>query len=148
MTFEELTARAESGPYAFLYRTALKNNYVQYNTERRFSGMWATSFMAGEVRRCEGWLCESLATALEHPDRIIATRAAFQARQYATKLIQQGLSIGGPQWHDALRDAVQRVVDFVAEGSRAKVERDAALARIAEQDMALFESSFDDPSEI
>lgn len=136
MTLEELTAKAESGPYCFLYREALRKNYVDYSGIRRVTGTWATCYISGDVRRWEAWLCEALATALEHPDRVLATRAAWQAQEYATRLIQLGYTIGGPCWHDALKDALERSVSWVKESISLTVERDAALAKIAELELA------------
>jgi hypothetical protein len=90
----EFEARSQTGRNSYLYREALQNDYVDFSLEVRSSGMfYARPFQDRETQlRC--YLCESLLTALEHPDPIIRLRAACQAFAYAGRLEGMGTTPG------------------------------------------------------
>jgi hypothetical protein len=97
----EFEARSQTGRNSYLYREALAHDYVDFSLEIRSSGMfYARPFTDRETQlRC--YLCESLLTALEHPEPIIRLRAACQAFAYAGRLEGMG-STPGSRHCDAL----------------------------------------------
>lgn len=130
MTREEFEAKAASGPNCGLYRTALNSGYVDWRYPTTRTGMWTVALLR-EANRNEqlfAYLLESLATALEHDDRNVATRAAFQAQNYINRLGATGGNCGGPFVHDAARAAIERVVAWVVSGHDAE----KALERAAQ----------------
>jgi len=94
MNRPEFEARAQTGRNSYLYREALRNDYVDFSLEVRSSGMfYARPFVDRETQlRC--YLCESLLTALEHPEPLIRLRAACQAFAYAGRLEGMGTTPG------------------------------------------------------
>ncbi len=99
-----------TGPYAFILRDAQAADEIDWSTVIQKSGMWCVRLLADDrERQYTAWFRESLATALLHPNPVVATRATFQAIQYAGWLKNQGL--GGPTYYDALAAAQNRVVD-------------------------------------
>lgn len=101
MDLATLEARAATGPNAWLYREALTHGYVDHSIEVRSSGVfYARPFMDREKQmRC--YLCESLLTALEHPEPLIRARALCQAFAYAGRIEGMGMT-PGPRHCDAL----------------------------------------------
>lgn len=101
MNQAEFEARSQTGRNCFLYREALQHGYVDFSLEVRSSGMfYARPFTDRETQlRC--YLCESLLTALEHPEPLIRLRAACQAFAYAGRLEGMGTT-PGPRHCDAL----------------------------------------------
>jgi hypothetical protein len=97
----EFERRSQTGRNSFLYREALQNDYVDFSLEVRSSGVfYARPFQDRETQiRC--YLCESLLTALEHPEPLIRIRAACQAFAYAGRLEGMG-STPGSRHCDAL----------------------------------------------
>ena len=118
MTREQIEKRAQSGDHCFLYRTALQCEHIDWTCEVTHSGMWHCRAFPNADQSLFAYLTESLATALHHSDRVIATRAAFQAKGYLETLrVLQRLSplvnVGGPAYFDAVRQAIQRVENWV-----------------------------------
>lgn len=117
MKADELERRTHQGPNAWLYREALINGYVDHTVSVRNSGtFFCTQFPNDREKQWRADLCEALITALEHPDPVIRTRAAFQATEYATRIFALGSS-PGPRHCDAVREA-RSVVERLVRGER------------------------------
>ena len=87
MTREQFERRAESGPHCGLYREALAKGYPDFELSSGVHGVyWARLFPEGAVNDIEQKRCylnESLLTALEHREPLIAFRALCQVNHYA-----------------------------------------------------------------
>lgn len=102
MSPETLASKAASGPNCFLYREAEQNGYVDHSLDVCSSGIfYARAFADDRERQLRCYLCESLLTALEHPEPIIRVRAAVQCFAYAGRLEGMGTT-PGPRHCDAL----------------------------------------------
>jgi len=86
MTLEEIKKRAESGSHCFLYRDALRNDWIDPNLIVQSLGMWHCRLLDDMTEQLRSWLCESLATALDHDDPLIRLRATLQAYEYTGRL--------------------------------------------------------------
>lgn len=95
MQRSEFEARSQTGRNCFLYREALQNDYVDFSLDVRSSGMfYARPFAGDREKQLRCYLCESLLTALEHPEPLIRLRAACQAFAYAGRLEGMGTTPG------------------------------------------------------
>lgn len=103
MTREEIERASQSGPHCFLYREALQNGWIDHSMHVRNSGMWYVPFLAEHTpdygkkeheTQIRAYLCESLATALDHSEPVIRVRAAYQAFCYAGRLEGMGTTPG------------------------------------------------------
>jgi hypothetical protein len=110
MKISELRACAEtSETAAWLVREAFKNDWIDETFEVTHSGLWSCKHIpADKTDQIRSYLCESLATALIHPDRLIAFRACLQAHAYSSRLQSEGSHPGG-RYHDELVNARNRV---------------------------------------
>lgn len=106
MTLEEIQKAAESGPHCFLYREALRRDWVDPDCIVNSTGMWHVKYQINRpaYEQFEAWLCESLATALEHPDPMTRLRATLQAYEYTGRLKGMGAHPGS-RYSDALLEA-------------------------------------------
>jgi hypothetical protein len=94
LTQDRLESRAATGPHCFLYREALQNEYADLSVPVRSSGVFYARPFQDREKQLRCYLCESLLTALEHPDPVIRVRAAVQAFAYAGRLEGMGKSPG------------------------------------------------------
>ena len=112
MTKDEIVSASQSSrSSAFLYREALQNGWIDHSMHVHNSGQWYVPFLmtsndgppskADRELQIRAYLCESLATALDHDDPIIALRAYGQATAYAGRLEGMG-STPGSRHCDAL----------------------------------------------
>lgn len=119
MTKDEIAAASESNrSSAFLYREALRNEWIDHTMNVRNSGQWYVPVLSADEYRntptllreaqLRAYLCESLATALDHPDPVIALRAYGQATAYAGRLEGMGTTPGSRHC-DALLEARNRL---------------------------------------
>lgn len=109
MDLATLEARASSGPNQWLYREALQNDYCDTTLDVRTSGVFYCRPFPGErEKQLRCYLCESLLTALEHPEPIIRARALCQAFAYAGRLEGMGTT-PGPRHCDALLEIRNRL---------------------------------------
>lgn len=100
--------RAETGPNAWLYREALQNEYADHGMEVRSSGVFYCRVLEDRETQLRSYLCESLLTALEHPEPVIRARALCQAFAYAGRLEGMGTT-PGPRHCDALLEIRNRL---------------------------------------
>jgi len=108
-----LTAKAETGRLAWLYREALQNDYCDPAVEVRSSGVFYCRPFPGErEKQLRAYLCESLLTALEHTNPLIVVRAAAQAWAYAGRLEGMGTTPGARHC-DALLEMRNRLEAMV-----------------------------------
>lgn len=122
MTKDEIEHAAQSGEHCFLYREALQNDWIDFSVNVRTSGMWYVRFLmtsndgppskADRENQTRAYLCESLATALDHADPIIALRAYGQACEYAARLNAMGTTPGA-RHNDAVLEACNRLETLI-----------------------------------
>lgn len=115
MKYIDIVNRAESGDHCFLFRAAIQNNWIKLDHEINHTGLWMVPFFEDRKTDLEANLCEALACALYHNDRVIACRACFQACSAMARLKQGYNWAGCGYWEDALRTAQKRIEDWATE---------------------------------
>lgn len=112
MDRETMEKRAASGPNAWLYREALRNEYTDHSMEVRSSGVFYCRPLEDREMQLRSYLCESLLTALEHAEPVIRVRALCQAFAYAGRLEGMGTTPGSRHC-DALLEIRNRLENEV-----------------------------------